>query len=410
MRGCCVFPAALSPKLCTKPETMLTGQNIVYFGDAWHGLMRNRHNILSILARHNRVFFIERRPHLRPTLQAFRQGELTLKDVWRSSIRKVSENLYVFRYPLWAPVSGRFPLKPITRTIQNIHLQAALRQLKLTQPIVFFYHPEWLDWVEAIPSPKVRLYHVVDDYTSYQGVPEARRGLIAERERCLLAQVDAVFVVSPALYEAKCRFHERVHLIPNGVNYEAYTEALRDPDLPTEVRHLPPPRIGYSGLIGDKLELEMLRELAQINAGWSFVFLGAVNAARKADTWQAMRALPNVHYLAEIPWERVPHYLKGLDVGLMPYVQDGHAATISPLKLYDYLAAGLPIAALDIPAVHEFASLVSIAEHPADFQQALQVALRDNSLERREARRAVASQHSWGARVEQFSTVIEGLL
>jgi glycosyltransferase involved in cell wall biosynthesis len=194
------------------------------------------------------------------------------------------------------------------------------------------------------------------------------------------------------------------------VDYQAYSDALADPRLPDNLRGIEPPRLGYSGLIGDKLNLPMLKELAQENPGWSLVFLGCVNASKQAKTWQALQAMPNVHYLGSVEWSQVPHYVKGFDVGLMPYLQDRHSETISPLKLYDYLAAGLPVASIDIPAAREFSPYIHLADSPGNFAQAVRAALADTTPERRQARRNVAAQHTWEARVEQLSDLIQALL
>lgn len=386
---------------------MLTGHNIIYFGDRWDGLLRNRHQLMSIFARQNQVLFVERRSSFQQTLNHFRRGDLGLSDLWRPSVRTISENLFVFRYPAWAPASERFLLKQLTRTVMRYSLKNSLRKLGMSQPIVWFYHPGWVDLINEIPSACLLLYHVGDEYTSYQGDSPSRRRQIKEREKKLMTQVDAVIVVSKKLYEAKRPFNANTYLVPNGVNYQTYSDALANPNLPEDLQVIKPPRLGYSGLIGDKLDFDMLKNLAQKNYEWSLVFLGPARVSKKAETWQALRALPNVHHLGPVEWSQVPHYVKGFDVGLMPYLQDQHSATISPLKLYDYLAAGLPIAAIDIPAAREFNSYIHLADGSENFSQAVQAALADTTPEGRRIRRKVAAQHTWEIRAERLSQLIE---
>lgn len=389
---------------------MLTGHDIIYFSDEWGGILDNRVQLMSVFARRNKVLFVEKEPYIRSTLAGFRHGELRLSDLRRSSLRQVSENLFVFSYPLWAFTSGRFPLRQLTTIARRLSLRNAVRKLQMTQPIVWFYHPYWVDWVNEIPSACLLLYHVVDEYTSYQGSTPSRRRRIEEREKKMMVQVDAVIVVSEKLYEAKHPFNPNTYLVPNGVNYQAYADALADPRLPDELQSIRPPRLGCSGLIGDKLNLDMLRDLAQENTEWSLVFLGPVNASEQAKTWQALQAMPNVHYLGSVPWSQVPHYVKGFDVGLIPYVQDRYSEANSPLKLYDYLAAGLPIASVDIPAARQFSPYIHLADTPGNFSQAVRAAVADTSPERRRARRRLAAQHTWEARVEQLSDLIQARL
>jgi glycosyltransferase involved in cell wall biosynthesis len=281
----------------------------------------------------------------------------------------------------------------------------------MSQPIVWFYHPQWVDLVNEIPSARLLIYHIVDEYTSYRGDTLPKRRMIAERERKMMAQVDAVVVVSKDLYEAKRSFNACTYLVPNGVDYQAYANALADPRVPEDLQRIPTPRLGYSGLIGDKLNFDMLRELARENPEWSLVFVGPVNTRGETETRRALQAMPpNVHYLGAVEWCQVPYYVKGFDVGLMPYIQDRHAQTISPMKLYDYLAAGLPIASMDIPAAREFRPYLHLAATPQDFSVAVRSALADTSPERREARRRVAARHTWEARVEQLSGLLQSQL
>ena len=392
-------------------STMLTGDNLVYFApEKWDGLWRNRQQLMSVFARQNKVLYVESRLHLRPTLAGFRRGELGRSDLCAPSLRQISKNLFVFCYPIWAPISGRFPLGQLSRLIRRLSIRRVLCQLRMSRPIVWFSRPDMIDLIQEIPQARLLLYHVVDEYTAYSGhTPDSRRWT-GEREKEMMGQVDAVIVVSPKLYEAKRPFNPHTYRVPNGVNYQAYTAALADPHLPDELQEVKAPRLGYSGLIGDKLNLSMLKELAQENPAWSLVFLGEVRVPQQAGTWQKLLAMPNVHYFGVADVSQVPHYLKGFDVGLVPYLQNRHAEHISPLKLYDYLAAGLPVAAMDIPAAREFGPYIHLADRPRDFAQAVRAALADTAPERRQARRNMAAQHTWEARVEQLSELIQDRL
>lgn len=390
---------------------MLTGHNLVYFGPGkWDGLWRNRQQLMSVFARQNRVLFVERRPHLRPTLVAFRRGDIGPSDLLRSPIRQISENLFVFCYPIWAPNSGRFPLDWLTRIVRRLSIQNTLRKLQMSQPIVFFSQPNMMDAVNEIPSARLLVYHVVDEYTAYSDQSPASRLRNEEREKKMIAQVDMVIVVSRSLYEAKRPFNPNTYLVANGVNYKAYTSALDIRQIPDCLKIIKSPRLGYIGLIGDKLDFNMLLELARDNPEWSLVLLGQVRVRQQTEAWRALQMLPNVHHLGPVEVSQVPHYVKGFQVGLMPYLQNRHAEHISPLKLYDYLAAGLPIASLDIPAARKFSQHIHLANSPQSFSQAVRAALADTTPERRQARRDIAAQHTWEARVEQLSSLIQARL
>jgi glycosyltransferase involved in cell wall biosynthesis len=392
-------------------DEMLKRHSLIYFApEKWDGLWRNRQQLMSVFARQNRVLFVEPRPHLRPTLAGFQRGDLRLSDVARPSVRRVSKDLFVFSYPVWAPISGRSPLKQLTRTVRQRALGAALKKLELSQPIVWLSRPDMVDVIHEIPATRLLVYHIVDEYTAYSGHTPHSRRYTEQREKEMLALADAVVVVSKKLYEAKRPLNPNTHLVPNGVDFRAFSAALADPHLPDDLQAVKRPRLGYAGLIGDKLDLNLLEELARQNPGWSLVFLGEVRVMEQTEAWHRLLALSNVHYLGRVTVSQVPHYLKGFDAGLMPYVQNRHAEHIDPLKLYDYLAAGLPVVSTDIAAAREFGLHVHLADTPQGFTHAVRAALADTTAERRQARRHLASQHTWETRVKQLSVLIKDQL
>jgi len=389
----------------------LTGHNMIYFSaEKWDSLWRSRQQLTSVFARQNKVLFVEPRLYLRPTLAGFHQGALGWPDLRRSSVGQISENLFVFRYPIWAPISGRFPLSWLTRTARQLSIRNALHQLQMSQPIVWLSVPNMVDLVHEIPPARLLVYHCVDEYSAYFGHTPTSRRRTEEREKEMMALVDLVIVNSQKLYDAKSPFNAHTYLVPSAVNYQVYAAALADPHLPEDLQAIRGPRLGYSGLISDKLNLNVLKELARENPQWSLVFLGEARVSEQAESWETLLAMPNVHYLGFIEMSQLPHYLKGFDVGLMPYTQNRQAQYISPLKLYDYLAVGLPIASVDIPAVHEFSPYVHLANRPGDFAQAVRDALADTAPERCQARRNMAAQHTWEARVERLSDLIQAQL
>lgn len=280
----------------------------------------------------------------------------------------------------------------------------------MTDPIVWLARPTMYDLVDEIPSARLKIYHIVDEYTTYSRQSAIQRQRLVEAEKTMMARVDAVIVVSEELYRTKRLLHPHVYQVANGVNCRLYDTALQDAQLPDLMAAIKEPRLGYIGHIGDRLDLEMLLKIAQAQPQWSIVFLGEVRVDQQAAYWQRLLELPNVHYLDPVEAKEVPHYVKGFQVGLMPYRQNRHAQNISPLKMYDYLAAGLPIASLDIPAVKKFNSYIHIAKTPDDYLSAIEQALGDNSPNRRQQLRAVAARHSWEARAEEISTLIESHL
>jgi len=391
---------------------MLSAYNIVYFSPGrWNGLWRNRQQLMSIFARRNRVLFVESRLSLRRTIENLGWRVLWQGELFRSPVRQISENLFVLRYPIWAPASNFLHLNYVTRKIRRWCLQHALRKLQMSESIVWFALPSMIDLVKDVPGARLLIYHAVDEYSAYVGQTPAASLKIRDLEQKMMASVDLVIVVSKRLYEAKRKFIDNTFLVPNGVNYRAYAAAMADPYCPDDLRRIKPPRLGYIGLIGDKLDFNLLLELAKEHPGWSLVFLGNVKVSQQREAWQELRDLANVYHLGRVEVTEVPHYVKGFQVGLLPYLQNQHAEHICPLKLYDYLAAGLPIVSINIPAAREFSQYIHLADKErGGFSEAVKAALDDNKAERQRARRNIAAQHTWEARAEKLSGIIEAQL
>jgi glycosyltransferase involved in cell wall biosynthesis len=387
---------------------MLTAHSMVYFAPGtWAGLWRNRHQLMHLFARHgNKVLFVEGRSHLRNSVGAWQRGAVGRQALAAAPLQRIDDNLYVLRYPLWMPISGQRALGWMTQQLRARLLRQTLQRLEMAAPIVWFSQPSMVDLLDEIPDARLRLYHVVDEYAAYSGQSLDHSRREATREAALMRQVDAVIVVSEKLYAAKRQAHPDTYLVPNGVNYAAYCQALADPALPIDLAAIPTPRIGYSGLIGDRLDLPMLQRLALAHPEWSWVLIGEARLVQQQAAWAALTQLPNVYALGQKPIEEVPHYLKGLQVGIMPYVQNRESEHISPLKLYDYLAAGVAVASMEIPAVADFRPYIHVAQTPEDFAAAVGAALADNSPARQALRRSVAAQHTWEARAEQLSALI----
>jgi glycosyltransferase involved in cell wall biosynthesis len=120
--------------------------------------------------------------------------------------------------------------------------------------------------------------------------------------------------------------------------------------------------------------------------------------------------LPNVHFLDRVDIEEVPHYVKNFDIGLIPYKQDEESDYICPMKLFDYLAAGIPVAAISIPAVRKLESFVHVAEHPGSLEAAVRDAMKDTSPPKTQARIDFARKNSWSVRMEKLSQILESQL
>lgn len=385
---------------------MLVGYDIVCFSpNPWQALWRNRHQIMSRLARQNRVLFVEPAPYLRHVLHdVARRGPMALAS---PPLTSPLPHLWVYRAPGYAAVSGRPPLADLTFALRRRHLRQTLRRLGFHRPLLWVFQYNGGEMVGHLDE-RLRIYHAVDEYAAYElDVPpeqeEARREHIRALEADLIARMDLVFVASEALYESKRRLHPHVVLVPNGADYEHFAHPG---PTPAAMASLPRPRLVFAGAINEKIDLALLAEVAARRPDWQLVLIGPITLRRPVPALTSLRQQANVHFLGEQPPADLPAFLHAGDVCLMPYVRNEWTRNISPLKLYEYLATGLPIVSTPIPAVAPFADWVLVAAEADSTIAAIGQALADDAPERRRRQQEIARLHTWDNRLERMSAAI----
>ena len=392
-------------------SAMIEGESIIYFGpEPWDGLWRNRHQLMRVFARKNKVLYVEPRSHLRLLLQGRRRGPPGDQPTTRYPLaREVLPNLQVLRAPAWTAISGNSVVNTITQSLFRRMLDRTLRRCGMSRPIIWLSRPAMVRLIGHCDE-KMAIYHVVDEYSAYGIKTDQQKSRIRTLEQQLLQAADMAVVVSRQLLETKRPFNERTYLIPNGVDFSLFQKHLdRTAAPPEDLARLPGPRIGYSGLVGERLDLPLLTSLARKRPDASLVFIGAVNDKDCKKELAALQAQPNVHFLGRKPVDQVPDYLHALDVCLIPYRAGEEAQNIDPLKLYDYLACARPVVSIRFPAVEPFAEVVEIAVGEEAFIKAVESALADDGS-RRERRLELARANTWEARVEQISKHISMVL
>lgn len=384
---------------------MISGHNIVCFSpNRWHGMWRNRQQIMSRLARQNKVLFVEPAGYFRDTVAAARsRGPKVLQT---ATLEFPLPNLWLYRPPTFAPISGRSPLRDLTFAWRRRHLRRTLHQLGMTNPILWVFQYHLAEMIGQLDE-QLTIYHAVDEYSAYSDIdtPE-RRQRVQRLEAEVISQVDLVFVTSPALLASKSKLHPHVVLAPNGVDYELFANSQLNGQRPSDMAHLPPPIIGYIGAINEKLNLDLLLYSARQHPDWSFVLVGPVLVSQQLAQLHTLQQLPNVHFLGQRPYQELPQFMHACDVCTIPYQRNEWTRNISSLKLYEYLANGAPIVSTDIPAAQEFANVVHLAHDAETFDAALIQALREATPEHRQRLRAIARRHTWEQRLEDISAAI----
>ncbi|HVV47932.1 MAG TPA: glycosyltransferase family 1 protein, partial [Bryobacteraceae bacterium] len=281
-------------------------------------------------------------------------------------------------------------------------LSDLVQQQALDQYVLWFYTPL------AVPAaaglrPALTIYDCMDELSAFLGAPPE----MIEREKELLANADLVFTGGPSLYRSKRDRHPEVRCFPSSVDAKHFAAASGDLPEPADQAALPHPRLGYYGVIDERMDTALLGALADVHPEWQIVMVGPVVKIDRASLPQR----PNIHYLGMRKYEQLPSYLAGWDVCLMPFARNPSTEFISPTKTLEYMAAGKMIVSTPIRDVVEpYGDLVFAGSTAEEFIAACEKALSVTAEERQrlqERMRETLSRTSWSSTVNSMREEIE---
>jgi glycosyltransferase involved in cell wall biosynthesis len=284
-------------------------------------------------------------------------------------------------------------------------VRRAVRRLGLRAPILWAYVPQAEVLIEAI-GPSLVVYHCVDDIAAHELIDTAS---FRAAEARFAARADLVLASAPALAERLRTISANVMDAPNVADTDLFCRALEPGPLDPGMAALPTPRIVFTGAIAAaKLDLTMLARMARLRPSWSFALVGPVGTGDPHTDVSALASEPNVHLLGLRSYTQLPAVLRAADAGLIPYARNELTNSIFPMKVYEYLAAGLPVIATPLPALANVAA-VRTAPDAEGVVALLEQALSEDSPEHRAGRSRAAREHSWDRRLEEIAAAIEAL-
>lgn len=242
--------------------------------------------------------------------------------------------------------------------------------------IAWFYTPLAVPLLAHL-RPRAVVYDCMDELSAFAGAPKQ----LPAREQALLEVADVVFTGGPSLYRARRSRHPNVHCFPSSVDVAHFARARADSDEydAAEQASLPRPRLGFYGVIDERMDLDIVDALAGSRPDWQIVLVGPVV---KIDESMLPRR-PNLFYPGQQPYERLPEYLAGWDVCLLPFARNQATRYISPTKILEYMATERPIVSTPITDIAEpYGDIVYLAQTPDHFIAACERALNEDVRER----------------------------
>ncbi len=331
----------------------------------WNFVYQRPQHLMSRFARRQRVFFVEEPlfdAHMTNTLELHRD----CCGVW-----VVVPHLVI----------GLSDDK-IASTLHLLLVQL-LHDYRIKEYVLWYYTPMALDFSRDL-KPLAVVYDCMDELSAFRNAPSK----LIERETELLRRADVVFTGGHSLYEAKRHLHKNIYAFASGVDVQHFNQARQEQIQPLDQAAIAQPRLGFAGVIDERMDLELLAGVADARPDWQLVMLGPV--AKIHPDHLPQRA--NIHWLGCKPYAELPTYFASWQVAMMPFARNEATRFISPTKTPEYLAAGLPVVSTAIPDVvrpYGEQGLVQIANDLSAFLAATESAL-------------AAPAADWLARVDAF--------
>ena len=358
---------------------------VVFSHVRWDFVHGRAQQILSRLARRYRVLFVEEPKYAsgdpRGALCAPRTGVTVLTP----------------HTPLTAPGfhDDQIPL------LQKLVGQALARE-------GFRDYGAWLYTPMALPllqklSPRIVVYDCMDELTAFRAAPRQ----LVQRENALMRIANVVFAAGPSLFDARRARHPNVHLFPGSVDRAHFARGADASSTHPAIRALSRPRLGYVGVLDERVDFVLLRAMAERRPEWEICLVGPVCDVDPA----LLPRLPNVHHLGSLPYADLPAFLAGLDVALLPFVGGDATRFMSPTAALEYMAAERPIVATPVGDVKRlYGHVVRLGDGIDAFVGACDAALVEPAASRfariAEMRRVVAAT-SWDDTAREMARLIE---
>jgi len=275
--------------------------------------------------------------------------------------------------------------------LQREFVDHLLGHFLIDEFVAWYYTPMALPFTSHL-SPAITVYDCMDELSAFRGAPAE----LVEMEQRLFEQADIVFTGGASLYAAKRTRHRSVHLFPSSIDVSHFAKARSacETSDPEDQAFIGRPRIGFFGVLDERLDRELVREVAERRADWQFIFVGPVVKILPTDLPHS----ENIHYIGQRSYQELPGYIAGWDLAMMPFACNESTHFISPTKTPEYLAAGKPVVSTpirDVVRTYGSVGLVQIAKDAEEFDRAMDTATSQRTNEWLEVVDELLAHDSW---------------
>lgn len=379
---------------------MLKGENVICFAKDWNEDPTSNNHVMGLLAKDNNVLWLNsistRTPNFRSgndlekikrKVRSFAQGPTTVK----SGLHVYTPLVLPFPHSRAATVANRGVLKATLAALRHrLGMRGGFQ--------AWSFIPTAAEYIGRL-GEELSVYYCTDEWSQFSYVDKER---ILAMERDLCRKVDVVFTTSRGLLEKKKVHNPESHLASHGVDHAHFAKALDDATpLAPELRGVKGPVIGFFGLVQDWIDVELFGYLAKNRPQWTIVVIG-----RSLVDVSFLKAYPNILLIDRKPYADLPTYCKGFDVGLCPFRINDLTVHVNPIKLREYLSAGLPVVSTDIPECRLNPAWTRIGRNHEEFLAQVEAALAEDSPDARRQRSQAMLEETWEKKVQRLGDTI----
>ena len=390
----------------------MKNKNIVYIAtNPWNDIWRRRHQIISRIAKNNKVLWVE------PPLCLFSSSAVSrikfkrlLEFFWKP--REEIKNVFILPLINIFPLSRFSVIKKLNRAIYLFFLKKAIKSLELTNPILWVtFNRSFEHFIGELEEIFV-VYDCFDKITGFYPYHDLEiRKQVQDWEKKVSECSTVIFASSEIQRKMLLKFNKNTFTVPNGVDFNHFNKALdSDIEIPFDIKGINRPIIGEMGVFGRAtIDIDIINFIAVNRTDWSIVIIGPILPDISKSDIIKLKKYENVHFLGLKDIKLLPNYLNAMDVALLT-MNLGHELIkyITHFnRFFEFMAAGKPIVTTRIPEIDKYNDVLKIADNKEDFIPLIEQSIKENSNELVNKRIEIAKENTWDRRVETIENLIE---
>lgn len=371
-------------------HTKLDEPGIIVFSHLrWNFVWQRPQQFLSRFGEKHPILFVEEP-----------MWDLAAGEQPRAEIQEVQANITTL-VPHMPAGATKDELDGARREMVRDALKSHPQSNRFQSPLLWYYSPMDAAWSLGYFNSRGIIYDCMDELSLFAGAPAE----LVEQEARLIKNADIVFAGGKDLSEKKREQHSNVHFFGCGVEYQHFAQAQdSSKPLPADVAELPRPVIGWFGVIDERMDYDLVKEMAEARPDWSFVLVGPVVKVDPASLPQA----PNLYWVGQRDYKELPDYCRAYDVCMMPFALNDATRYINPTKALEYLATGRPVISTPVnDVVSQYTGTIAIAKNAQEFVRAIENALENDQSQHIAAGVSRARECSWESTVAQMEQLIK---